>query len=63
MGLLTIEQVAEELQVSRGVLAQWRYEGVGPTYVKMSPRQVRYDTADVKAWIDAQKRTKTEEAA
>ena len=36
-------------------LAQWRWRGVGPAYLKLG-RHVRYDWADVEQWLAAQTR-------
>ena len=57
--LLTPERVAEMLGVTTGALAQWRYLGTGPEYVKLSGRQVRYATGAVQRWLSAQSRTQT----
>ncbi len=51
--LLWPEQVAEVLGVPVGTLANWRYQGRGPAFVKVG-RHVRYRRNDVARWIDAQ---------
>jgi len=53
--LLTPEQAAAKLAINPKTLAQWRYRGEGPTFVKLGKRAVRYDIADLDAWIESQK--------
>ncbi|GFE48785.1 hypothetical protein So717_05380 [Roseobacter cerasinus] len=43
-----------DLITSRSMRAQWRYQRVGPKFVKFG-RRVKYHGADLNAWI--QKRT------
>jgi excisionase family DNA binding protein len=50
--LLTADEAAEYLRLSRKQLQQWRYFGRGPTYVKVG-RGVRYRRSDLDAWLDA----------
>lgn len=54
--LLTAEQAAELLQTTTSALAQWRHRRQGPPWVTLSPAQVRYQRADLDAWI-ASRRT------
>lgn len=53
--------VAEWLDTTPGALAQMRYMGQGPKFVKIGGRSVRYMEADVLAWIEAQTRQQTGE--
>jgi excisionase family DNA binding protein len=48
--LLTIEEVAEYLQVPVQTLYHWRYKRTGPESVRVG-RFVRYRRADVEAWL------------
>lgn len=57
--LLTPEQVAEILGVTTGALAQWRYLGTGPRFVKLTGRQIRYAPSDVQNWISEQTKDQT----
>lgn len=50
--LLWPEEVAEMLGVPVGTLANWRYQGRGPAFVKVG-RHVRYRRSDVVRWIEA----------
>ena len=56
--LVTPEDLAELLLVTTGQLAQMRYLGTGPKYVKVGTR-VRYSLSDVQAWLDEQRRART----
>ncbi len=51
--LIPPQDLAQELGVSEGHLAQMRYLGTGPKFVKVG-RAVRYRRADVEAYLDAQ---------
>jgi predicted DNA-binding transcriptional regulator AlpA len=51
---LSTEQVADLVQRPARTLTQWRYLGTGPSYFKVGGA-VRYDLADVEAWLDAQR--------
>ncbi|MCL1599154.1 MAG: helix-turn-helix domain-containing protein [Actinomycetia bacterium] len=49
--LLTPGELAEYLQVTEATLADWRYRGKGPRYVKVG-RLVRYSQEDdVDTWL------------
>jgi excisionase family DNA binding protein len=50
--LLTAHELASELGVGTQTLAQWRWQGVGPAFVKVG-RLVRYRRSDVDAWLAA----------
>lgn len=55
MKLLNTHQAAQILNESEGTLRYWRCAGKGPPYIKFSGR-VRYDEADVIAYVNANKR-------
>lgn len=50
--------VANHLGVSEGQLAQMRYLGTGPVFIKVGSR-VRYRMSDVAGWLDDNTRTQT----
>ncbi len=56
--LVAPTDLAEQLSVSVGQLAQMRYLGTGPDFVKVGTR-VRYAPSDVQAWLDGQRRVRT----
>lgn len=44
-------------------LAQLRFKGTGPKFLKPTPRTVVYRERDVIAWLEASERTSTAEVA
>jgi excisionase family DNA binding protein len=52
------DRTGEFLGVSVGTLANWRYQGRGPRFVKVG-RHVRYRRADVESWLDRNAREST----
>lgn len=48
--LLTPGEVATRLHVAEQTLAQWRWKGVGPPFLKVG-RAVRYAPQDLERWI------------
>ncbi|MGG5172685.1 helix-turn-helix transcriptional regulator [Pseudarthrobacter sp. J1738] len=53
--------VAEWLGITPGALAQMRYLGKGPRFVKIGGRSIRYMESDLMSWIEAQTRQQTGE--
>lgn len=53
--LLTVEEAAARLKISKHTLNRWRVTGEGPPFVKYGPRPVRYSEAALDAW--ARRRT------
>jgi hypothetical protein len=54
--LASSADVAELLQVPEHTLAQWRWRGTGPAFIRVG-RYVRYDLADVQRWLAQRKTT------
>jgi len=54
--LLTSKAVSEMLSVPQGTLRYWRKVGIGPRWLKLEG-SIRYDLADVLAYIDRGRRT------
>ncbi|EKF25249.1 hypothetical protein C731_0776 [Mycolicibacterium hassiacum DSM 44199] len=50
---LTAKQVAAILHTTEAGLAQMRYRGIGPKFVKVGPRKVIYRWSDVQDYLDA----------
>lgn len=48
------ESAASYLGFESGTLENWRYQGRGPRFIHIG-RSVRYDQADLDAWVDAMK--------
>ncbi len=53
--LLTVEEAAARLKISKHTLNRWRVTGEGPPFIKYGPRLVRYREAALNEW--APKRT------
>ena len=53
--------VADYLGTTTANLAQMRYRGTGPKFVKLGHRAVRYSWADVLAWIEANTLTQSDQ--
>lgn len=57
--LLKPSDLGEKLGKSTAALANWRYLGLGPRFIKLGPKAVRYRISDVEAWLDEQTRQQT----
>jgi len=53
--LLNVREAAARLGLSKSTLDKWRCAGKGPRYIKSTDRAVRYDPADLDAWIAARR--------
>lgn len=53
--MLTAAELSAEIKIPERTLAQWRYQGRGPRYLKLGGH-VRYRRSEVKAWADAGQR-------
>lgn len=61
---LTPEQVCDLVPgMTKAGLAQLRFTGEGPVYLKPTPRKVVYRERDVIAWLEASERSSTAEPA
>jgi predicted DNA-binding transcriptional regulator AlpA len=50
--LHTPAETADKLRVTQRTLADWRYRGYGPRFVRLSGRAVRYRESDLDAFVD-----------
>jgi len=48
---LTTEETAKLLKVTTMTLAQWRYRGDGPPFMRLGPRLIRYSRKTVAAFM------------
>ena len=60
---ITPERVGEIAQMTKGMLAQRRFQGLPPKFYKPSPKTVLYDEAEVIEWLEGSVRTQTGDAA
>lgn len=59
---LSPDQVCEMVPgLTREGLAQLRFNGTGPRYIKPSPRKVVYSRSAIEEWLTANERTSTRE--
>lgn len=49
--ILTARQLAAELGIAEVTLAKWRQAHKGPRYIRIARNLVRYNRADVDAWL------------
>ncbi len=54
--LLTIEQLAESINVGKKRIYDWRYRRLGPPSIKIG-NTVRYRQSDVDQWLEAHTET------
>lgn len=57
----TAKQVAAYLHTSEAGLAQMRYRGDGPKFIRVAKRKVIYRWSDVQAYLDANTMTRTDD--
>jgi hypothetical protein len=57
--LLTPAEAGEQLGLTPAALAQLRYTGGGPCFIKLTAKAVRYRQSDLDIWIAARARTST----
>lgn len=57
--LLKAEVLAQEWGTTTGALAQMRYMGTGPKFIKIGSKSVRYRRSDIEEWLNAQTRQQT----
>lgn len=61
---LSDQAVCEEVPgLTPGLLAQLRFKGRGPKFLKPSPRTVVYRWSDVEAWLNSTEQTSTRVAS
>lgn len=51
VSLMTADATADMLLVSKATLYAWRYKGTGPRAYRIG-KELRYDLADVMAWLE-----------
>ena len=56
--LLTESELAARIRIAVATLRRWRWSGGGPPFVRVG-RCVRYDAADVRAWLGGRTRRST----
>ena len=59
--LATPGDLAEYLGIPEHTLAQWRYQGLGPVFLRVG-RHVRYSWDAIERWLTEQSRSSTRSA-
>lgn len=57
----TAKEVAEYLHTTEDGLAQMRYRGTGPKFVKVGPRKVIYMWAHIREYLEANTCVRTDD--
>lgn len=50
---MTLDDVCDELGVSRSTIDKWRVTGRGPVFRRLPSGKLRIRRADYEAWLDA----------
>lgn len=50
--VLTPRELADAAKVTVNTVRWWRHMGIGPKFIKLSERVVRYRVEDVNKWLD-----------
>lgn len=58
--LLTPDDVARMMRVSRRTVSTWRYRRKGPRYVHVTHNCVRYRMSEVRKWLNDQEKQEQE---
>ncbi|NCC61329.1 MAG: DNA-binding protein [Verrucomicrobiae bacterium] len=61
--MLTPEQTSRMLCISPRTLENWRYRGMGPKYLQISKRCIRYRLSDIEEWQQSILRKSTSDNA
>jgi predicted DNA-binding transcriptional regulator AlpA len=59
--LLTVEDAAARLKISKHTLNRWRVTGEGPPFIKYGPRLIRYVESVLDEWARKRTRASTSE--
>jgi predicted DNA-binding transcriptional regulator AlpA len=63
MPLLTQTDVAALLGLSPRTIEDWRVRGIGPRFIRLSARAVRYDPYAVASWVASRQEVASTTAA
>ncbi len=57
----TEKETADFLGLARQTLSNWRFQKVGPDFVRVGNRSIRYRRGDVERWADSRRVRPAEE--
>ena len=52
--LISERELSRHLAIPRNTLRRWRRLGKGPPWVRIGVRMIRYDTGDLRRWLEQQ---------
>jgi excisionase family DNA binding protein len=55
MYLMSVEELAEYLGESKRTVYRYLESGDCPPYIRLSPRNIKFDKRDVDAWLESKK--------
>lgn len=61
--LLTVDEAAAYLRLSIDTLGRMRVRGGGPAFLKLGPKRVLYDQADLNRWLATRRRFSTNQTS
>lgn len=61
--LYTADEAADYLNVAAQTLAHWRVQGIGPKFIHLSKRCVRYSELALRDWVNSRTQESTTENA
>jgi hypothetical protein len=59
---LTTHEASAHLKIAASTLCKMRLSGEGPPFLKLGPRRVVYDLADLEFWASSRRRRSTSDA-
>ena len=59
--LISAQRTAALLQIDRATLRRWRKRNIGPPFIRLGPKLIRYRDDDIKSYLDAQRRRQGEQ--
>jgi hypothetical protein len=52
---LTTVEAAEFIRANPKALERWRQLGIGPAFLRLNPRCIRYELTDLVTWLNRQR--------
>ena len=51
-GAMTTAEAARYLEMSEATLKRWRSQGIGPDFIRLGMRKIRYRQDDLDRWLN-----------
>ena len=55
MILMSVEELAEYLGENKRTIYRYIQSGEGPRYIRLTAKNIKFDKADVDAWLESKK--------